>query len=149
MGPWNTYTSKSRIITGMGLGNEKCALSPETSLCKPPALSFLICKMGNVSRLHQNGTERIKQSNPILLLHRENFKITKGFYIDTWQPSEQPRVLLSPFFNWEKNPRLRNIGTHWQTVSSVIIPSSGPGPITSDFQVLQPKGVRPRVPYLG
>lgn len=74
-------------------------LVPSGKLFPLSTVSFLICKMGNVSRLCQNGTERIKQSNPILLLHRENFKITKGFYVDTWQPSEQPRALLSPFFN--------------------------------------------------
>lgn len=54
MGPWNTYTSKSRIITGMGFGNEKCALSPETSLCKPPALSFLICEIRRLKQMALN-----------------------------------------------------------------------------------------------
>ena len=38
----------------MGFDNEKCALSPETSLCKPPALSFLICKIRDLKQMALN-----------------------------------------------------------------------------------------------
>ena len=54
LGPWNTHTSKSRMITGMRFGNEKRALSPETSLYKPLALSSLICKIRDLKQMALN-----------------------------------------------------------------------------------------------